>query len=252
MNSFLVEAIDLTLEIGDRTILKNVSLHVKPAEIVTVIGPNGAGKTSLVRLVLGLQQASSGKITRQRDLKIGYMPQKLHIEPSMPLSVRRFLQLSCADSEAMKESLTLTDVLHLIDQPMHSLSGGETQRVLLARALLRNPDLLVLDEPVQGVDIAGQSRLYQLISDIRDRIGCGVLMVSHDLHLVMSSTDTVICLNQHVCCHGHPEAVTGHPAYLELFGRTAPAGIAIYTHHHDHSHDIHGDIEPCQGDHHHA
>lgn len=252
MNQALVEATNLTLKMGERIILKNVSLTVTPAEIVTVIGPNGAGKTSLVRLILGLQQTNAGKIIRKSGLKIGYMPQKLHIEPSMPLSVRRFLQLSLPDNEAIKHSLTLTDVIHLIDQPIHSLSGGETQRVLLARALLRDPHLLVLDEPVQGVDIAGQSRLYQLISDIRDRIGCGVLMVSHDLHLVMSSTDTVICLNQHVCCHGHPETVTEHPAYLELFGHTATAGIAVYTHHHDHSHDIHGDIEPCQEEHHHA
>ncbi|GAB3111053.1 zinc ABC transporter ATP-binding protein ZnuC [Aestuariicella hydrocarbonica] len=244
----LIQATDLCLQFGERQILNNVSLNLNAGEIVTLIGPNGAGKTSLVRVVLGLQAASQGTLTRQPNLRIGYMPQKLHIEASLPLSVKRFLQLALrrksADSlPVILESLQLTGIEHLINNPMHTLSGGETQRVLLARALLRNPDLLVLDEPVQGVDVAGQSRLYQLIADIRDQRGCGVLMVSHDLHLVMAATDTVICLNQHVCCHGHPSSVTEDPAYLELFGQTTHSGIAVYTHHHDHHHDIHGDVE---------
>ncbi|MGH1374274.1 MAG: zinc ABC transporter ATP-binding protein ZnuC, partial [Cellvibrionaceae bacterium] len=232
----LISGTQLGLQFGDRTILSDVSLTLKKGEIVTLIGPNGAGKTSLVRIVLGLQKPSSGELTRQKNLRIGYMPQKIHIEASLPLTVQRFLRLASKDKLAIEESLKLTGIPQLLNSPMQSLSGGETQRVLLARALLRNPDLLVLDEPVQGVDVAGQSALYRLIADIRDQRGCGVLMVSHDLHLVMAATDTVICLNQHVCCHGHPESVTEDPAYLELFGQTTQSGIAVYTHHHDHDH----------------
>lgn len=267
----LIQGKNLSLHFGERQILDKVSINLHAGEIVTLIGPNGAGKTSLVRVVLGLQAASGGTLDRAPDLNIGYMPQKLHIEPSLPLTVERFLQLALGyhlrrggksrhEREAILESLALTGIEHLLKSPMHTLSGGETQRVLLARALLRNPSLLVLDEPVQGVDVAGQSKLYQLIADIRDQRGCGVLMVSHDLHLVMAATDTVVCLNQHVCCHGHPSSVTEDPAYLELFGQTAHSGIAVYTHHHDHDHNMHGDIEQAEnssahhhcGDHDHA
>lgn len=239
----LISGKDLGLKFGARSVLSDVSLSINKGEIVTLIGPNGAGKTSLVRVVLGLQKPTSGQLIRQKKLRIGYMPQKLHIEASLPLTVKRFLHLASKDQHAIEESLQLTGIPQLIDDPMQSLSGGETQRVLLARALLRKPDLLVLDEPVQGVDVAGQSALYRLIAEIRDQRGCGVLMVSHDLHLVMAATDTVICLNQHVCCHGHPESVTEDPAYLELFGQTTQSGIAIYTHHHDHDHDMHGDVK---------
>ncbi|WP_439134302.1 zinc ABC transporter ATP-binding protein ZnuC [Pseudomaricurvus sp.] len=251
----LIQGNNLSLQFGERKILDGVSIDLHSGEIVTLIGPNGAGKTSLVRVVLGLQAPTEGSLVRTPNLSIGYMPQKLHIEPSLPLTVERFLQLALGyhlrrggkrrhEREAILDSLTLTGIEHLLHSPMHTLSGGETQRVLLARALLRNPSLLVLDEPVQGVDVAGQSKLYQLIADIRDQRGCGVLMVSHDLHLVMAATDTVICLNQHVCCHGHPSSVTEDPAYLELFGQTAHSGIAVYTHHHDHDHNMHGDVEP--------
>lgn len=252
MSSTLIETQNISLSFNNHSILEEVSIAVHSGEIVTVIGPNGAGKTSLVRIVLGLQKPSTGNLFRKHGLTIGYMPQKLQFDLSMPLSVRRFMRLSLPDNKAINSCLALTGVEHLANFSMHTLSGGETQRVLLARALLRNPDLLVLDEPVQGVDVAGQSRLYQLIADIRAQKGCAVLMVSHDLHLVMASTDTVICLDRHVCCHGHPETVTGHPAYLELFGHNTPTGIAVYTHHHDHSHDGHDDINNNQEGHHHA
>ncbi len=259
MTEPLIEADNISLRLGERQILQGVSLSLKAGEIVTLIGPNGAGKTSLVRVVLGLQKASGGSLTRRRGLRIGYMPQKLHLEASLPLTVRRFLQLALSRRQSsdavLLDCLRLTGIEHLLHSPMQSLSGGETQRVLLARALLRNPQLLVLDEPVQGVDVAGQARLYQLIADIRHQRGCGVLMVSHDLHLVMAATDTVICLNQHVCCHGHPAAVSEDPAYLELFGQTSHSGIAVYTHQHDHQHNIHGDVEHDHdhcGDQHHA
>ena len=245
----LINAENLSLQFGDKRVLQEVSLKIHAGEIVTLIGPNGAGKTSLVKLVLELQKPSSGSIQRKDRLKIGYMPQKLHVEPSLPLTVKRFLRLASRDTNAIDSALKRTGIHHLLHSPMQSLSGGETQRVLLARALLRQPDLLVLDEPVQGVDVAGQAALYRLIAEIRDQLQCGVLMVSHDLHLVMAATDTVVCLNQHVCCHGHPEAVTEDPAYLELFGHSTSSAMAVYTHHHDHDHDIHGDVQHCE-DHH--
>ena len=172
-------------------------------------------------------------MTRAPDLRVGYMPQKLHIDPTLPLTLRRFLSLAEPSLQLCLNALAEVGIEKLIDMPLQSLSGGEMQRALLARAILRKPNLLVLDEPVQGVDVIGQEGLYRLIGQLRDRLDCGVLMVSHDLHLVMSATDEVICLNQHVCCHGHPDQVSTNPAFIELFGsRTAP-----YTHHHDHSHD---------------
>jgi zinc transport system ATP-binding protein len=247
-DQLLLKAENISVIKGERSILKDASLSLHAGEIVTLIGPNGAGKTTLVRVVLGLMDTDTGKVERKTKLRIGYMPQKLHIEPSLPLTVDRFLGLTTCEEHEKQTNLELTGVSHLRFSPMQSLSGGETQRVLLARALLQKPELLVLDEPVQGVDIAGQAKLYQLISQIRDERGCGVLMVSHDLHLVMASTDTVICLNQHVCCHGHPEKVSADPAYLELFGQAANASVAVYTHHHDHSHDNNEADE--HGDHH--
>ena len=248
MTQPLIRAEGIGLNYNGRSILDQVSLQISPAEIVTLIGPNGAGKTSLVRVILGLVSASEGTISRRPDLRIGYMPQKLHIDKSLPLSVQRFMGLAKNDKSAIRNSLAMTEVEHLRNSPLQSLSGGELQRVMLARAILRQPNLLVLDEPVQGVDVSGQARLYGLISELRDQLHCGVLMVSHDLHLVMAATDTVICLNQHICCHGHPDKVVEHPAYLEMFGQPHSAAIALYTHHHDHSHDLHGDVQdqgPC-------
>jgi zinc transport system ATP-binding protein len=167
--------------------------------------------------------------------------------------VKRFLQIPHGYSKNdISEALSSVGAVHLIDSSIHDLSGGEMQRTLLARALLRNPDLLVLDEPVQGVDINGQTELYRLITDIRKERQCGVLMISHDLHLVMSSTDHVVCLNKHICCSGHPEAVSADPAYIELFGASHASTLALYNHHHTHSHDMHGNVvegDCCGGDH---
>lgn len=246
MNEVLIRARSLSVARSGRQILQQADLTLEAGKIVTLIGPNGAGKTTLVRAVLGLIKVDQGSIEKVPDLRIGYMPQKLHIDASLPLTVARFLALGGKPRVALDEILQLTGITALINQPMQSLSGGETQRVLLARALLRDPQLLVLDEPVQGVDVTGQSALYALINEIRNRRHCGVLLVSHDLHLVMATTDTVICLNQHVCCHGHPEQVTNDPAYLALFGEitgnTSAPQVAIYTHHHDHQHDTHGNV----------
>lgn len=264
MTQPLIKAQGVGVIRNGRHLLKNADLTLESGKIVTLIGPNGAGKTTLVRSVLGLIKIDEGKIEQVPELRIGYMPQKLQLDASLPLNVERFLLLGGQPRANLAEIQQLTGIQKLGKSPMQLLSGGETQRVLLARALLRDPQLLVLDEPVQGVDVSGQSALYALINDIRKARNCGVLLVSHDLHLVMATTDTVICLNQHVCCHGHPDTVTNDPAYLALFGGALGdiAGVkpqvALYHHHHDHQHDAHGNVvkgtvgcsDSCEHDHH--
>jgi len=248
----LLDARDVSIKLQGRQVLDGVSLSLRRGDIVTLIGPNGAGKTTLVRVILGLFKAQSGTVRLKPGIRIGYMPQRLSLSENMPLTVKRFLHLGghLHHSEFMKVVDEL-GIEQLLKSPLQRLSGGEHQRVLLARALLRKPDLLVLDEPVQGVDVTGQAALYGLITRIRDQQGCGVLMISHDLHLVMATTDQVLCLNHHVCCSGHPESVSQHPAYLELFGAPASAELAVYTHHHDHTHDIHdGMTNGVEGDRH--
>ena len=242
MSAALIRLTGVGVSFAGQSVLQDVQLSVQPGEIVTLIGPNGAGKTTLVRAVLGLLTPTSGSVWRKPRLRIGYMPQKLHVDPTLPLSVLRFLRLvPGVKRAAAAAALAEVGAEQVIDSPLQSISGGELQRVLLARALLREPELLVLDEPVQGVDVAGQAELYRLITRLRDRHGCGVLMVSHDLHLVMSTTDQVVCLNRHVCCSGHPEQVSSDPAFVELFGQDAKS-LAIYHHHHDHEHDLHGAV----------
>ena len=242
MSDALVRLSGVGVRYADQAVLEDVRLSVKPGEIVTLIGPNGAGKTTLVRAVLGLLTPDQGEVWRRPRLRIGYMPQKLQVDATLPLTVLRFLRLvPGVDRPKALAALGEVGTEQVIDSPLQSISGGELQRVLLARALLREPELLVLDEPVQGVDVAGQAELYRLITRLRDRHGCGVLMVSHDLHLVMSTTDQVVCLNRHVCCSGHPEQVSGDPAFVELFGQDARS-LAIYHHHHDHAHDLHGSV----------
>ena len=239
----LIQSQNISLHIGGKELLSGISLNISKAEIVTVIGPNGAGKTTLLRLLLGLIPASSGSIYRKPKLRIGYLPQRAVFNPVLPLSVSRIMNLTGNYSKSQIEtSLEETGVLALRDKPVSQLSGGEYQRVMLARALLRNPELLVLDEPVQGVDYMGESELYNLIGDLRKSHGCGVLMVSHNLHVVMASTDRVLCLNQHICCEGQPEDVTQHPEYLRLFGLDSGSALAIYSHQHDHKHHISGEL----------
>tara|TARA_R110000772_G_scaffold30532_16_gene75746 strand:- start:238 stop:1002 length:765 start_codon:yes stop_codon:yes gene_type:complete len=254
MTTNLLNARNISLAIDGKQILQNIDLHIDENQIVTLIGPNGAGKTSLVKIVLGLTRPSAGTVSLRKNLRIGYMPQRLHVDNSMPISVKKFLQLAVrAKPELLEKVLSEVNASQLLHSQIHSLSGGELQRVLLARALIQEPELLVLDEPVQGVDINGQAELYALISSIRDKHQCGILMVSHDLHLVMSATDEVICLNQHVCCHGHPEQVSNDPAYLELFGKQQAAALAVYSHHHNHSHGLDGEVlENSQADHKHG
>ncbi len=233
------------LSLSGNGILKGLDLTIQRREILTVVGPNGAGKTSLARLVLGLVKPTSGRITKRKNLKIGYVPQRFSIDPVIPITVARFLALPRpAPAETLRACLSEVGIERLVDRPIQSLSGGEFQRVLLARALLREPDLLVLDEPVQQVDFSGQVELYERIADLRDRHGCGILLISHDLHLVMARTDRVICLNHHICCSGAPEAVSQHPEYLSLFGKRAASVMAFYSHEHDHRHGLAGEVLP--------
>ena len=233
----LIQSQNISLHIGEKELLSDISLNISKAEIVTVIGPNGAGKTTLLRLLLGLIPRSSGKIYRKPKLRIGYLPQRPVYNPVLPLSVSRLMNLTGNYTKIQIEaSLQETGVQALKDKPISQLSGGEYQRVMLSRALLRNPELLVLDEPVQAVDYMGESELYNLIGNLREKLGCGVLMVSHNLHVVMASTDRVLCLNQHICCEGKPKDVTQHPEYLRLFGLDSGNALAIYSHHHDHKH----------------
>ncbi|MDJ0948028.1 MAG: ATP-binding cassette domain-containing protein [Alphaproteobacteria bacterium] len=242
-DGLLAGARHVDVRVGRHEILSSVDLAVHEGEIVTVIGPNGSGKTTLLRVLLGLVPTTAGEVWRRPGLRIGYMPQRLAVDPALPLSVARFLGLGGAPGrDAIEAALTEVGAAHAIDSPMQGISGGELQRVILARALLRLPDLLVLDEPVQSVDVTGQKELHDLITRIRERRRCGVVMVSHDLHLVMASTDTVVCINHHVCCTGRPETVSRDPAYLELFGPEVAKGFAVYTHHHDHAHDAAGAV----------
>jgi len=234
----VISAHDIEYSREGRKILTSVSMELMPGSILTLIGPNGAGKSTLVKILLGIEQPDTGSIKRKNDLKIGYMPQRISIDESMPMTVGRFLTIpNRMPKEDIESALSLTGVPHLIDQQIHRLSGGEFQRVLLARALVRKPDLLVLDEPVQGVDFTGEIELYDLIHQVRNELGCAIIMVSHDLHIVMANTDEVICLNHHVCCSGTPETVKGHPEFQSLFGISNPT-ISLYTHHHNHHHGL--------------
>ena len=250
----LVAAEHIEARYGATVALTQVDLTVSAGEIVTLIGPNGAGKSTLVRIVIGLMKPSAGRVWRRPALRIGYLPQRVAIDPVLPLTVRRFLGLARPGVAAAELRAALDEVAAaaLIDHSVHALSGGEFQRVLLARALLRRPQLVVLDEPVQGVDFGGQIAVYDLIGQLRRRHGMGVLMVSHDLHVVMAATDRVICLNRHVCCSGAPEAVSRNPSYTELFGAAAARGLAIYSHDHDHEHDLKGAVVPAEEDHRHG
>jgi len=245
----LLQAQGINVTFDGRGILNDVDMAIHARQIVTLIGPNGAGKTTLLRVLLGLVPCISGRVTRARRLRIGYMPQRLRIDPAIPLTVKRFLELNNRTSRsAVRVALEEVGGAHVENSQVGVLSGGEFQRILLARALLRRPGILVLDEPAQGVDVGGQGDLYRLIAAIRDRHGCAVLMISQDLHLVMEASDSVICLNHHVCCTGQPEAVSQHPEYLKLFGAERLGGIGLYKHHHDHVHDLQGEVVPLNGE----
>lgn len=231
-----------------RWLIRHVDLQVAQGEIVTLIGPNGSGKSTTVKGAVGLMTVDEGVARRKPDLSIGYVPQKFNVDATLPLSVERLIKLGARYSaQQVSEALDLVGMSGRKKQMVQHLSGGELQRVLLARAFISQPDLLVLDEPVQGVDYAGEAALYDLIGQFRDETGCGVLLISHDLHVVMAKTDRVLCLNGHVCCTGTPESVMSSKQYSELFGTRAAESIAIYRHHHDHTHLSDGRVLHADG-----
>lgn len=240
MTHNLISSNKISLCFGENVILNSIDFTICEQEIVTLIGPNGGGKTSLLRLLLGLIKPTTGKITRTKNLRIGYVPQKINFDPTLPLSVKRFLKVNKKFKENNLQNELLGEkylkIEHLYEKQLDSLSGGQMQRVLLARALSCNPNLLVMDEPDQGLDSNGQIELYEMLLKIKNFNNCAILMVSHDLHMVMASTDKVICLNGHICCQGTPAIVSKNDNYLELFGEKARNNLAFYSHHHNHRH----------------
>lgn len=236
--SALLQSRALSVRLGGADVLTGVTLAIQPGEIVTILGPNGSGKSTLLRALLGILPLSAGQVTRRPGLRLGYVPQRLAVEASLPMTVRRFLSLPDRVSDAEAASaLARVGVPGVGGQQMAGLSGGQFQRVLLARALLSKPDLLVLDEPTQGLDQPGEAAFYRLIEEVRRETGVAVLMVSHDLHVVMAASDRVICLNHHICCEGTPRVVSNAPEYRALFGLGTQGALALYQHHHDHDHD---------------
>ena len=237
----LLSAKDLSFSSNGQSILSHIDLTIERGEIVTIIGPNGSGKSTLLRALLGIARPSSGRVTQVAGLRIGYVPQRLHIDPGLPLTVARFMSLpERHTTNVITAALTRVGVSGTEGQQMAALSGGQFQRVLLARAFLSRPDVLMLDEPTQGLDQPGEAALYTLIAKMRAELNCAVLMVSHDLHVVMSASDRVICLNRHICCQGAPRVVSNAPEYRALFGLGTQGALALYQHIHDHDHDASG------------
>jgi zinc transport system ATP-binding protein len=246
--SRLVEVTGAGVRRDGRWLVEGIDLAIHRGEIVTLIGPNGSGKSTTAKLVTGVIRPSVGSVMRDTNLRIGYVPQKLSIDWTLPLTVKRLMTLTASHGPAeVAAAIEAVGIPHLANADVQQLSGGEFQRALLARAMIRRPDLLVLDEPVQGVDFSGEIAIYELIKKIRDETNCGVLLISHDLHVVMAESDTVICLNGHVCCRGSPDAVSQNPEYLRLFGGRAAATLAIYQHHHDHTHLPDGRVREADG-----
>jgi zinc transport system ATP-binding protein len=234
----LISVENLSIRYGGQTALAHVDLAIEPGEIVTIVGPNGSGKTSLLRAIIGAVTPAAGRVRRKPGLRIGYVPQKLHIDRTLPITVERFLRLPGGVSrDDSARALDQAGVPDLSPRQMSALSGGQFQRVLLAHALIHRPDILLLDEATQGLDQPGSAAFYRRIEEVRQETGCAVLMISHELHVVMSASDRVICLNGHVCCEGTPEIVSSAPEYRALFGTGTGGALALYRHEHDHQHD---------------
>ena len=242
-NNILVKLNEVGIRQNDKWLVRGVSLIVEKGKIVTLIGPNGSGKSTTAKIALGIYKKIEGQVEKYTN-NVGYVPQKISIDWTLPLRVNDFMLLTeNLKDEAVNEALSLTGVIHLKNKNLGNLSGGEFQRVLLARAISRKPDLLVLDEPVQGVDFTGEIALYELIKKISDTLNCGILLISHDLHTVMSATDHVVCLNGHVCCSGSPKEVARNNQYKALFGEQASQTLSIYEHKHDHVHSNDGEVK---------
>ena len=242
-NKILVKLKDAGFRFNEKWLVQGVSLQVEKGKIVTLIGPNGSGKSTTAKIALGIYKKIEGEVEKYTN-KIGYVPQKISIDWTLPLRVKDFMLLTDnLDDRTISEALSLTGVIHLKDKNLGDLSGGEFQRVLLARAISKKPELLVLDEPVQGVDFTGEIALYELIKEISEKLECGILLISHDLHTVMSATDHVVCLNGHVCCSGTPKDVARNNEYKALFGEQASQTLSVYEHKHDHVHSHDGEIK---------
>lgn len=237
MSEKLIETRDLGLVRDGRAVLEAVDFFIQPGEIVTIVGPNGSGKSSFLKCLIGALKPTRGQITRRPGLRIGYVPQRLDLDRTLPMQVARFLRLAGGDSKSRQATVTRLGIGNLLDRQLGELSGGQMQRALLAHALVGVPELLILDEAAQGLDQPAVAAFYTLIETVRREIGCAVLMVSHDLHVVMSASDRVICLNRHVCCEGTPTVVSAAPEYRQLFGYGTEGALALYRHEHDHRHD---------------
>ena len=233
--SFLIQSKEVSVVRQNQHILDKVSLTLKEKDFITIIGPNGAGKTTLLKILAGVMEPDSGEVKHKAGLRLGYIPQAIELDPSLPMSVKRFLSLN--GNESARDIAEETEISHLLNHQLETLSGGEKQRVLLARALMTSPEVLILDEPSQNLDVAGQLAFYQLIERFHQERNLALLMVSHDLHMVMASTRQVICLYHHVCCSGEPQAVAQDPEFIRLFGKDMAHLMAIYQHqHHGHEH----------------
>ena len=242
-NNLLVKLEKTGVYKNNKWLVKDVSLEFNKGKIVTLIGPNGSGKSTTAKIALGLYKDIEGKVEKFTD-KIGYVPQKISVDWALPIRVIDFMNLTQDLTNAeLNDALTLTGMNHMKHNSLNDLSGGEFQRVLMARAIAKKPELLVLDEPVQGVDFTGEIALYKLIKNISESLKCGILLISHNLHVVMSKTDYVLCLNGHVCCSGTPVAVANDKKYKELFGDDVSKILSIYEHKHDHTHSSDGTIE---------
>ncbi|MCH2075750.1 MAG: metal ABC transporter ATP-binding protein [Rhodobacteraceae bacterium] len=241
----LVRVERLKMAYGDDVVLSGVDMSIEAGEIVTIVGPNGSGKSTLLKAMVGTELPRGGEVVRKQGLRIGYVPQRMAVDALLPLAVSRFLSLARVRKADAIGALEKVGAERLLNRQLSDLSGGQLQRVLLARALASEPELLLLDEPTQGLDQPGSAALYRLIEQLRDDLGCGIVMVSHELHVVMSASDRVICLNGHVCCQGHPDVVASAPEYRALFGTGTQGALALYRHEHTHSHEGH------DHDHHH-
>ena len=234
----LIEATDISFTRDQKTILDHVSISIDPNDFITIIGPNGAGKTTLLKILLGIESADTGSIHRKEDVSIGYVPQNFHPDPTLPINVKSFLMLAMDISmDDLLQSAYLTGCQHLLEKQLSYLSGGELQKILITRALLKNPDILCLDEPGKSLDVKGQIALYKLIETIHKEKQCAILMVSHDLHLVMAKTKNVYCLYHHICCSGSADTVMKDPSFAHIFGDEFADMMSIYQHHHNHSHE---------------